>query len=257
MQIQNNYNAYSGTEYHKSHTHHITECLYDHEEKPQEGGGAGAAKSSMAEQEMSVKSKAEQAAFYDYGTRGQKQETEAKKGPGMLRRIWDAMGEDGKGTERAAGAVSENRAGEDTGRGIYGASSAIRHLLPAYVTQKWETLRDRVKAKAGAAFKNFDKKKDAFLALSDFGGRFRGKKEEKPKQGKGTERAKPEILTAAADSHLMDSYSKKGEYCRLNDNLSYRRERHEANRRAFSENTEEEAFYSSSSGREERLDKRL
>lgn len=257
MQIQNNYNAYSGTEYHKSHTHHITECVYDHEEKTQDGGGAGAAKSSMAGQEMSVKSGAEQAAFYDYGTRGQKQETEAKKGPGMLRRIWDAMGEDGKGTESMAGAVSENRAGENVEGGIPGAASAFRHLIPAYITEKWETLRDRVKAKAGAAFENFDKKKDAFLALSDFGGRFQGKKEKKPKPGKGLRRTKPELLSEASETHLMDSYSKKGEYCRLNDNLSYRRERHEANRRAFSERAEEKALYSSSSGREERLDKRL
>lgn len=256
MQIQNNYNSYSGTEYHKSHTHHITECLHDHEEKPQEKAGAAAGKNSAAAQEAYGKGEAEQMAFYDYNGTVRKQEPEPKKGAGLLRQFWDSMGEEGKEAQGAAGTARESRAGEDTGRGIYGVSSAIRHLLPAYVTQKWETVRDRVKAKAETAFRNFDKKKDAFLALSDFGGRFRGKKEEKPKQGKSAGRAKPEILTAAADSHLMDSYSKSGEYCRLNDNLSYRRERHEANRRAFSESTEEPSN-AASSGREERLDKRL
>lgn len=256
MQIQNNYNSYSGTEYHKSHTHHITECLYDQEEKPQEKAGTAAGKNSAAAQEAYGKSEAEQMAFYDYNGTVRKQEPEVKKGVGLLRQFWDSMGEEGKEAQGAAGTAGESRPGEDMGRGIYGVSSAIRHLLPAYVTQKWETVRDRVKAKAETAFRNFNKKKDAFLALSDFGGRFRGKKEEKPKQRKSAGRGKPEILTVAADSHLMDSYSKSGEYCRLNDNLSYRRERHEANRRAFSENTEK-LSYAASSGREERLDKRL
>lgn len=253
MQIQNNYNAYSGREYHKSHTHHITECLYDHEEKLSDEGGAAAGKSSASVQELSAKSETGQMDFFDYGSKVPKQETGLKKGAGLLRQFWDSMGEDGKEGLSIGG--RESRTGENISRdGIVGASAAIRHLIPAYVTEKWENVRDRVKAKAGAAFQNFDKKKDAFLALSNFGGRFGGKKEERPKSGKGTRRANPEIFLAAPDTHLMDSYSKKGEYCRLNDNLSYRRQRQEANRRAFSERTEEDALLS---GGEERLDKRL
>lgn len=257
MQIQNNYNSYSGTEYHKSHTHHITECLNDHEEKPQKEGGAAAGKSSAAAQEAYGKGEAEQMAFYDYNATVRKQAPEPKRGVSLLRQFWDSMGEEGKEAQGVAGTVRENQSGEDMSRGgIFGASSAIRHLFAAYITEKWEAVRDRVRAKAGAAFQNFDKKKDAFLALSDFGGRFRGKKEERKKSGKGTRRTKPEILSAGLDTHLMDSYSKNGEYCKLNDNLSYRRERHEANRRAFSESSEEPS-YAASSGREERLDKRL
>ncbi|MDE7008885.1 MAG: hypothetical protein K2P07_12145, partial [Lachnospiraceae bacterium] len=46
------------------------------------------------------------------------------------------------------------------------------------------------------------------------------KKEDK----KGTRGRKEEIITAQpADNHLMDSYSKTGNYCKLNENLTYQR----------------------------------
>ncbi|MDE7286107.1 MAG: hypothetical protein K2N55_04590, partial [Lachnospiraceae bacterium] len=48
------------------------------------------------------------------------------------------------------------------------------------------------------------------------------KYDQKPENG--TRRKVQDLRTAAmADTHLMDSYSKTGEYCRLNENLTYQK----------------------------------
>lgn len=44
------------------------------------------------------------------------------------------------------------------------------------------------------------------------------------KQERGTRQADREIITATvSDSYLMDSYSKSGRYCRLNENMIYQK----------------------------------
>lgn len=252
MQIQNNYNTYSSTEYHKSHTHQRAESPYDQEELSREGAGEAQGKESLSAWERSPKSQGEQRDFYEHEDTTSKQDEVQKRGRNLLKQFWDSMGEE-ESQESLSAAEREGREEGDGSKGIHAAAAGIRHLFPAYITEKWETVRDRVKAKAGAAFQSFDKKKDAFLALSDFGRRFGGRKEGRPRPGKAARRPRPEILQDTATTHLMDSYSKRGEYCRLDDNLSYRRQRHEENRRAFSEREGEEA----PARREERLDKRL
>lgn len=248
MQIQNDFNAYSNTEYHSTHTHHITECLNGHEEKPKEESGALGGKGSSSIREPSGQGEGERIFFQGNSSGITKPEAGPKKGVGLIRRLWDSMGEEGRSGEKAATAAGEGRIRGDFVGGIAAASSAVRNLLPPYLTEKWEVVRDKVKAKAEAAFQHFN-------TLPDPGRRFLGKKEEKQRRregaGRRTGRAKPEILSEAPDTHLMDSYSKRGEYCKLNENLTYRREqRREANRRAFSENTGE-------GEPPKRLDKRL
>ncbi len=232
MKIQNNYNPYSGTEYHRPYTPHGAEHVREREEEAEISGGQ------------------------------KKQEAGHRKGRELIRQFWDSMGDDENSqTEKTDVPGEEGLSGKDTGRRIWAISASVRNLLPAYITEKWEDVKDRIKEGAGAAFQRFNRGKDAFLALSDPGGRFRGKKEEKHRgreqPGRGMRRAKPEVLSGSVpDTHLMDSYSKTGEYCRLNDNLSYRRERHEANRRAFSESREKEAAEALKDA-PKRLDKRL
>lgn len=244
MQIQTNYNSRSGEKYSKPHARHTEERFQDYEEKARGGGEAAGRKESLPPGGRPVKSDAEEGVIYERSNRQTKQEDVIPKGKGkgMLRQIWDSMGDE-KQMPLETEPLEEGRAGEDE-RGIFAVSSSIRNLIPSYITEKWEEVKDRVKESAGAAFEKFNKSKDAFLALSDPGRRFLGKKEERQKReeraGRRTKRPKPEILLAAtSDTHLTDSYSKSGEYCKLNDHLTYnRQQRLLENRRAFSENAD-------------------
>lgn len=232
MQIQNNYHAYSGGEHQKSHTYSMPEASKDPKT------GTGTRSGEKGGRALSLTGEKETDAFTHAPEGGQRQEKTAKKGSGALRKLWDAMGDEpGQGNK----APKEGEAVESQ-REIYGISEVFRQFFFRPVTVRWEEFKDRVKAGADVAFQNFEKKKDDFFALADpkshFRKNFRKKREEKQKSRELAEkraRRQKEILTADAESHLMDSYSKSGEYCKLNDNLAYRRERMEENRRTFSE----------------------
>jgi len=263
MKIQNNYNGFSGTEYHKPNAQSPAEPFNVSGEKPRDGAKAAGSMGISAKESPPANEKGQMPSGRGNDGGQKKQEAGLKKGMEFIRQFWDSMGEENQGTEEASGPVEEGRPKEDAAGGIFAVSSAIRNLFPSYITEKWEEVKDRVKESAGAAFRSFHKRKDAFLALSDPGRRFRGKKEEKQRRQEGAGRRirnpRPEGLSAAAsDTHLMDSYSKTGEYCRLNENLSYRREqRREENRRRFSEKAGEGALEEASRETSKRLDKRL
>ena len=266
MQIQNNFKNYSGTEYQKSYTNHGAERFYGPEEKRPEGWET-TAKEGRLGQEQPAKTEAGQLLSRENNSGRKNQETGLKKGVSVIRQIWDSMGEEDNAVEKGVLSAEEGRIKGDSAGGILAAITAIRTQVSSYIIEKWEGTRDRVKEGAGAAFKRFNKRKDAFLALADPGRRSLGKKEEKHgrqgQAGRREGRTKPEILSAVvSDTHLTDSYSKTGEYCKLNDNLSYRREqRLLANRRAFSERADEGALKEPSKGTSKetskRLDKRL
>ena len=148
------------------------------------------------------------------------------------------------GDESKEGKTALEEEAQETGeqREIYGIPEVFGQFFFRRVTVNWVEFKDKVKAGADVAFQSFEKKKDDFFALADpknfFRKNFRKKREEKQKRRELAEkraRRQKDILTANTDSPLMDSYSKSGEYCKLNDNLSYRRKRMEENRKAFSE----------------------
>ena len=170
---------------------------------------------------------------------GKEQGKGSKKGVGLLREFWDAMGDESK-----EGKTALEEEAQETGeqREIYGIPEVFGQFFFRRVTVNWVEFKDKVKAGADVAFQSFEKKKDDFFALADpknfFRKNFRKKREEKQKRRELAEkraRRQKDILTANTDSPLMDSYSKSGEYCKLNDTLSYRRKRMEENRKAFSE----------------------
>lgn len=222
MQIRNDFTSFSGREYQNSHTHHITKCLHEEEHKHQEAAAAGM-KQSAADSASSQKT--QQDAAFEYGISAAKQTSQVKKGLGTLRDIWDSMGDE------------KSRENQDTlpaakesffHAGVNAVASAFRAVISDRIVNKWESARERLKVNIKSALKRFSKEHDTFGALSDPKGRFTGKKgtEEQyhQKAGKGTRRREADLRTAVlSDTHLMDSYSKTGEYCRLNENLTYQK----------------------------------
>lgn len=227
MQIKNDLHSYTGADYTKSHTHHITKCLHEEEEKKQTAGAAGirnkALEAGAAEEKKSTD------IFYERGNRVYREKENSGKRPGFVRAFWESLGEE-KGRDGAEEPADKGKGRQETGlAGISAVSAAIRRIIPSSVIARIETAGEKIKVGIGTALKRFGKRQDAFGALSDPGNHFTGKG--KGKEG-GSERAgrgsvrtsRPEILTATmSDTYLMDSYSKTGEYCRLNENLLYRK----------------------------------
>lgn len=225
MEIQNNYNAFSDRRYHESHTHHITKCLHEEESAKNKQMAAGMKQDAVS---LDEGEKAEQDSLFTYGAvSGIKNSTSGrglKKGLEVVKGIWDAMGDE-ETTKATAekGLVTGSEMVKDAG--IDAASSAIRQGIPFRIAAKWESVRERLKTGLSTALKRFSKG-DAFSALTDPKGNFRGKKgsgrREIERTGRGTRQKRPDILTASlSESHLMDSYSKTGEYCQINENLTY------------------------------------
>lgn len=230
MQIQNDYNPHSGLNYEPAHTHHITKCLHEEEHIKQQTGAAG-----IKNKALSFDAAQEQKGldgFYEYGSGIHREIGGGRGKPGVIREFWDSLGEEKeKGAENILAAwEKEKESSQMHTAGISAVSSAIRQIVPNFVITKVGNVREKIKAGIGAALKRFGKREDAFGALSNpgsyFGGKRKGKEEISEKTGKGTRRANQEIITATiSDSHLMDSYSKTGRYCRLNENLIYQKNR--------------------------------
>ncbi len=223
MEIRNDYNSFSGRRYQEPHTHHITKCLYEdeHAKSKSMAGGMKQDASSAAAGE-----KEEQDGTFVYGdTKNEGKRTGGlKKGLGLIRNIWDAMGDEDKaepGKVAMAGSKTSDNFGTDA------ASTAIRQGLPYRIVNKWESVREKLKTGLSTALKRFSRE-DAFSALTDPKGSFKRKRgtgrQTVEKVGRGTRQKSPDILTATlSESHLMDSYSKNGEYCRINENLTYQK----------------------------------
>ncbi|NBJ94724.1 hypothetical protein [Parablautia muri] len=227
MEIQNNYNAFSDRRYQESHTHHITKCLHEEESAKSKSMAAGMKQDAVS---LGEDGKTEPDSLFTYGAVGGREKKTGglglKKGLDIIKGIWDSMGDEEK-TKAASekGLIAGSETVEEAG--IDAASSAIKQGLPYRIVKKWESVRERLKAGLSTALKRFNKG-DAFGALTDPKGNFGGKKgsgrQGLEKAGRGTRQRRPDILTASlSESHLMDSYSKSGEYCQINENLTYHR----------------------------------
>ncbi len=231
MQIQGDYHPHSGSGYEPAHTHHFTKCLREEEHAKQQAGAAGIKNKALSPGASEDKTNRESIGAGD----GIRKRGDGKAGrPGLLKGFWDSLGEEKEsGKNRESIYPARDGAGSDFGAhtaGISAASAVIRQLVPAALIARLGNVREKIKAEIGTALKRFGKRDDAFGALSNPGSYFEGKQKGKEKfsekHGKGTRRADQEILTATfSDSHLMDSYSKTGRYCRLNENMTYQKNR--------------------------------
>ncbi len=220
MQIQNNYDTHSQSGYQKSHTHHITKCMYEEGTKKQETAASAmkGAPDAVQYTKGTVEGK-----VYEYGQNQTRQINKTRK-KSLIRGFWDALGDEGGREEQEVWEKEETA--KSAGANLI--SSAIRQALPHYVINKWESVKEKLKVGVGVALKRFKKEQDDFGALPDPKGRFTQKRNKSghlsENIGKGTRRKPVEITTPeSSESYLMDSYSKTGEYCQLNENLSYRK----------------------------------
>lgn len=227
MQIRNDFTSFSGREYQNSHTHHITKCLHEEEHKKHEAAAAGVKQGAA---DSGTSQKTQQDVVFEHGSGIGMQTSQVKKGFGTLRDIWDSMGDEKRAQPQRTHSEDSISAGREGffHNGINAVTTAIRVAISDRIVNKWENIRERIKVNFKSAFKRFGRERDTFGTLSDPKGRFTGKKgtqeQYDERAGKGTRRKEPDIRTAAlSDTYLMDSYSKTGEYCRLNENLTYQK----------------------------------
>jgi len=89
MKIQNNYHAYSGGEYQKSHTYSMPENS--------RGSGAETEDGEKSSRAAYGPAKGKEADIFIHTPESGKERGEgSKKGVGLLRELWDAMGDESK-----------------------------------------------------------------------------------------------------------------------------------------------------------------
>lgn len=220
MRIDHDTASYSGNQLAHSHTHHITKCLYDEETSKKSGAAAGiqrdtyqAAEAAASEEELQGIGLAAD----------QRQSRASKSGRNLFREIWDAMGDEDGTEEHVLPIYSQERGS----RGVRAMLSAIRQDFPAYIVNKWTAVREKIRVGSYSLRKHFGRNRDGFAMSSDIGQQAAGNRQnrwDKDEKQKGTRQEQEEIPSAyQADNHLMDSYSKNGEYCKINENLTYQK----------------------------------
>ena len=222
MQIRNDFNAYSGTEYQQSHTHHVTECLHEDKKKQQSAAAMGTRKDTgltAGRETVSDKMTVDRRESGNVKSSGR-----IKTGMGLLKDAWQALGEEGQQEKDKS-----NRISDGTGilhSGLNAVVSAWKQSFSSHIVNKWEAVKEKIRVGIHSSLKRFQKGKDAFAALTDTGSRQTGAKDSDRRQIADRDRStgtKTENIQVAyrSDSHLLDSYSSTGEYCRLNENLTY------------------------------------
>lgn len=227
MRIDNDTTSYSGDQFTHSHHHHITKCAFEEHETRRHAGAAGMQKDTY--QAGAVKAVQEEINAIGIGQGTGQKNGRFKIGKGFVKGLWDAMGDDEHTAEKNVVSLYSKKT-DSQDRGFHGISAAIsgyKQEFSHYIVNKWERVREKIKTGIHTALKRFGRDKDSFAMLSDAGHQTDGNKGpkdwEKAKQ-KGTRTSREEIPEVyPADNHLMDSYSKTGEYCRLNENLTYQR----------------------------------
>lgn len=224
MQIRNDYTSFQNRNYQEGHTHHITECLQEDQVKQKEGA-LGAGKGDPGLKNSTV-------AFSKDGdtyrmTTGQvtEQNRTGKTGRGIFKNFWDSLGEESSGEKQN----TWNLWRENLLSGIHGAAASIRDTFQYQIVERVQSIPTKIKAVLQSAGARFRREKDAFAALTD-GQTPSGKNnsgKEKSKDGQVTSTGKEDDIPTKvrSHSHLMDSYSRTGEYCQLNDNLTYGKNR--------------------------------
>lgn len=228
MRIDNDTTSYTGSQLTHSHHHHITKCVMEEEKGRPDAGAMGIKRDTY-------QAGAGNAAKEETGTIGMGMDMAQRSGrfrigKGFVRDIWDAMGDEGTSAQKGISPLHDQSA-DSHARGVHSmtaALSAFRQDLSSYVMNKWENIREKIRTGIHSSLKRFGKDKEGFAMLSNAGHQTDGRKgTEKWKQEedrKETRTGREEIPAAyQEDNHLMDSYNKTGEYCRLNENLTYQR----------------------------------
>ncbi len=223
MRIESDTTPYTGDRLGHSHHHHITKCMHEEKDKKPAGGTMGIDKDAyQSSSAVPEKSDMSLNGFSMPAAKGK-----SSRGLAVIKGFWDSLGEEGEAS--AAKGILPMTDRTLSLHGVKAAVSAVKQNISYYIVNKWEAVREKIKVGAGSLLKRFGKKQDQFSMLSDAGHYARGQRKEESwsrEEKKGTRSGEEKIPSFyQADSHLMDSYSKTGEYCRLNENLTYNKNR--------------------------------
>lgn len=222
MKVRNDYNSFQNSNYNQSqsHTHHITECQFEAKQSKLAGELTGAKKEAVSVKDQN--SRQDLNSLFNHKI----QTDESKsRGIGRLKNLWDSLADE-EGQNKEKKNLSSN---EKALSGISGAATAFQEMFPERIINKWQAVREKLKVNVSAALKKFGKGREAFSALADSGTRSKGKRNgnsgKSDKWGQVSVKRDQDQLSMKilTNSHLMDSYSKSGEYCQLNENLTYQK----------------------------------
>lgn len=207
MQIRNDYHSGQGQAYSQSHSHHITECIHQEEHKKKTGNMS--ARSSMGKQQDTGKAAVEYVASFAVEEMSVNQSSKKK---GSIKSFWDSLGED----ETSSKSLVDKQA---ILNGIPAMAAAMQGFWEGKVIKPLVALKDRIKTMPSRAISRFGKDRGNFGELLKGGmlfdgGKSKGKKEQEKEE---LQMKQPE------DQHLLDSYNKSGNYCRLHENLTYQK----------------------------------
>lgn len=203
------------------HTHHITECLHEEQIAKKKAGGGAPAKSSSG---TSVTETSEKDDDYINVIPSVSQKNSGKKGIGAVKGFWDALGDEGTENKKNVMTIFK----ENFLSGIYDAAAMMQEGFKHRVTDRIQTLREKVKVSAGNALGKFKKNRESFAALTEnqtSSGRGKYEAKEKSSQGQVADAKTKDNIPVQIQPHnyLMDSYNRKGQYSQLNDNLTYQK----------------------------------
>lgn len=223
MRIDSDATSHLGSQLTNSHTHHITKCLHEEETNKKNAGAAGIRMDTYQAAEKTMSG--EEPMIAELGTDTRRAGRKTRTGAGLFREMWEAMGEEGSNKKENVLAVFDR---DRSGRGVREMLLTVRQNISDYIVNKWETVRDKIKIGTQSALRRFGKNQDGFAMSSDIGQQAPGNNGrrawEKENDQKGTRQNQEDIPTAyQADNHLMDSYSKTGEYCKINENLTFQK----------------------------------
>ena len=227
MQIRNDYTSYQGMNNSRNnHNHYVTDGFYEEVAKKTESGAVGQGSfSPSGEEKKEENSRNSQNISIELHTAAARESKSTRK-VSLARQFWDYLGDEkSEGQNTAKNPFSIKQV---VMNGVSSVAAAFRQSFPYRIVNKWVAARENIKTGVTAVLKRFGRGREAFAALAD-GHMPSGKREGQNtgKQQKGpltTRRGAVEVtIQEPVHNHLMDSYTKNGEYCQLNDHLSYRK----------------------------------
>lgn len=236
MQIHNNTGSYTNAEY--QHTHYITECLHEQEQQKQQNAAGGLKTNALSQTNIGEQS--EQFQTMGIGLGETRRISGLRKGLVFIKGVWDSMGQE---PQNGTKILEASTAGKINPAGTEAAGATQRMGFPQGILLRITGFREKIKVGVYTALKRFNKGKDTFTAMPDADSRSASHKhsgtlnEKKKEQSIGREDIQLE-MAQPSNSHLMDSYSKKGEYCQINENLTYSQKQQNQDAKKVTEDNE-------------------
>lgn len=224
MQIRNDYTSYQGLNSNRhNHDHHVTDCFYEEVARKTESGAAGQIAYSAQPEEKREENPQNVHVTLSSAAAGESRNT---KKTSWARQFWDYLGDDANA--EGNGMKPSFSIKQTVMNGISVAAAAFHEGFPYRIVNKWVDIRKNIRTHVTAVLKKFGKNRETFTALADEG-MPSGKRERQHRRQQQREqitirRGAVEVsIQQPVPNHLMDSYSKNGEYCQLSDHLSRRR----------------------------------